>query len=152
MRVTIFEGSPEEYAKVRQHLETATPSTTSESATESRPANQSAGDEGPVTTLEARAILSRRPLSPAMKTLFRELYKAKDRKVGAAHLIKVMGLDPNTNQFAGAMGAFGRRHTHTPNVRPRASFFISEWQRDPGQWAYSLPPTVRAALEQEGVV
>ena len=59
-------------------------------------------------------------------------------------LHRVSGYKPQ--QFAGLMGAFGRRMSHTEGYDGAAHFFDYQWNEDQEAWEYSLPETVYQAL------
>ena len=49
-------------------------------------------------------------------------------------------------QFAGLMGAFGRRMSHTDGYDRDAHFFEYRWNNDEDAWEYRLPESVREVL------
>lgn len=102
------------------------------------------GDASPFVTEEAAAlVLSRRPLGNTHAKLLKLLYKANEAWTTAPQLQK--SLDLTTREFAGALGALGRRVSHTAGVGSR-SFLDQYWDAEHGYNLYRLPPSVRAAL------
>ena len=55
-------------------------------------------------------------------------------------------------QFAGLMGAFGRRVVNTPGYVLNSSFFDYEWDDERSCYLYRLPATSRAAVEKARLV
>ena len=56
------------------------------------------------------------------------------------------------SQFAGQMGAFGRRVANTEGYDSGLTFFKSRWNEDEDTWDYRLPDTVCEALVLEQLV
>lgn len=157
MKVTIFEGTPEEIAKAFPNLAGASQVSITE-ADSHRPIPSMAapnpsvgqGDTLFVTTDMARLVLKRRRLSPEMHIVLRALYEAYPSSVASEDLRDATGYDGA--QFRGMMGAFGRRLSHTDGYVEGSWFFDQDWDYDEGAYEYSLPETVREALELEGLV
>ena len=103
-----------------------------------------------VTTRFARRALKRLKLSKPMKKVLRALYKAETEWLPLATLQDVAGYSPA--QFAGLMGAFGRRLANTEGYDSEAEFFEYDWDDDGETWNYRLPETVREALALEQLV
>ena len=101
-----------------------------------------------VTTRFARRVLGRLKLSTPMKKVLKTLYEAPDW-LSIATLQDAAGYDPA--QFAGLMGAFGRRLANTEGYDPDTEFFEWKWADD-GTLNYRLPDTVRRALTDEGLI
>ena len=55
-------------------------------------------------------------------------------------------------QFAGLMGAFGRRVANTEGYDSDLLFFESRWNDNEETWDYRVPDTVREALALEQLV
>lgn len=108
----------------------------------------SANAAGFVDADQAYEILTRRALSPSQLVVLRILYQAKDAWVSAQVLQRETGC--STSEFAGLMGAFGRRVSYTKGV-DGLSFFIQQWDHEKGYNLYRLPETVREALEKAGL-
>ena len=157
MRLMVYEGTPEE---IRQVVDTLPKL----SRAVSPPPEQSAAPEPPdaddtdeepaerefVSVKVARLMLSRRVLSKQQLQVLRAIYKAHPNKVAAPDLQNLTGYTPS--QFAGLMGAFGRRLTHTPGYIEPTWFFDQEWDYENGHNLYGLPETVREAMHLEKLV
>lgn len=109
----------------------------------------SAGDWEFASTDVAFRCLTRRKLSKQLKAAMRMIYAASDW-VSASDIQNHVGY--NTAQFAGMMGAFGRRYVNTRGYVLNSSFFEQEWDEDLSCYIYRLPPTVRAAVSQARIV
>lgn len=103
-----------------------------------------------VTTRFARRALTRRRLSKPMRKVLKALYEAHPDWLPLPALHKVAGYRPP--QFAGLMGAFGRRMANTEGYDSEAYFFVYRWNDDEGTWDYRLPDSVREALELEELI
>ena len=103
-----------------------------------------------VTTRFARRVLTRLPLSTHMKNVLRELYEAHPDWLSQATLRDAAGYKPS--QYAGMMGAFGRRIANTEGYDSETRFFEWEWDDVEKTWYYRLPDTVREALTLEELI
>lgn len=153
MKMYVFEGTPEELSQVAKTLQMSAPlaeavDPSPEPLAPEKVSAKAEDTEG-VTLKFARRVLKRRELSSPLKAVFQRLYEANDW-VGIEELGEVSGY--SRSQFAGLMGAFGRRITHTQGYDEEAAFFYTEWDDDAGAWKYRLPDTVREALELENLV
>jgi len=157
MKVTILEGTPEEISHAFPHLNAPVspisvveprPPTPSSSGQEARPHN--ARVHLYVSTAVARAALGRRELAEEQLTVLRALYSAHPGMVLATTLAQQVGY--TRSQFAGLMGAFGRRVSHTEGYDGDAWFFEQQWNRGAGCYEYGLPETVREAMRLEQLV
>ena len=101
-----------------------------------------------VTTRVARRVLTRLKLSTHMKNVLKALYEAPDW-LSIATLRDAAKYNPA--QFAGLMGAFGRRLANTKGYAPGTVFFEYVWGDDE-TLNYRLPDTVRRALTDEGLI
>ena len=101
-----------------------------------------------VTIRVARRVLTRLKLSTPMKNVLKALYEAPDW-LSIATLRDAAKYNPA--QFAGLMGAFGRRLANTKGYVPDTVFFEYVWGDDEA-WNYRLPDTVRRALTDEGLI
>lgn len=101
-----------------------------------------------VTTRFARRALKRRKLSKPMKDMLRALYEAHPNWLSQESVRAASGYGPP--QYAGLMGAFGRRLVNTKGYDPEAEFF--ETVDDGETWNYRLPDSVREALTLENLV
>jgi hypothetical protein len=81
--------------------------------------------------------------------LLQALYQAGEGWTAAPALQAALGL--STREFAGLLGAFGKRVSKTGGEGPQ-TFFDQYWDHDKGYNLYRLPPSVRAALERARVV
>ena len=104
----------------------------------------------PVTTRFARRVLTRLPLSTPMKNVLREIYKAHPNRLSQATLQDVAGYEPS--QYAGMMGAFGRRIANTEGYDSETHFFEWKWDDEEETWCCRLPDTVREALTLEELI
>lgn len=93
--------------------------------------------------------LTRRPLGIISAKMLRTLDKAGDGWTAAPELQKTLGL--STREFAGLLGAFGKRISHTDGEGSR-TFFDQYWDQENGYNLYRLPPSVRSALRKAKVV
>ena len=103
-----------------------------------------------VTTRFARRALVRIKLSKPMRKLLRALYKAHPNWLSQATMREASGYEPA--QYAGLMGAFGRRLANTDGYDSEAYFFDVKWDDDQEEWVYRLPDSVREALTVEKVL
>ena len=103
-----------------------------------------------VTTRFARRVLGRLKLSTPMKNVLRALCEAHPGWLSMAKLRAAAGYNPS--QFAGLMGAFGRRLANTKGYDSDTVFFECVWDDDEETWNYRLPDTVRRALTDEGLI
>ena len=103
-----------------------------------------------VTTRHARRVLKRLPLSTQMKNVLRELYKAHPDWLSQAALQDIAGYEPS--QYAGMMGAFGRRRANTEGYDSETDFFEWKWDDEEETWNCRLPGTVREALTLEELI
>ena len=98
----------------------------------------------------ATRAITRLKLSPAQVKMLRELYKSNDKWVLATELQRVVGY--SASQFAGLMGAFGRRVAYTPGYVADSTFFETDWDYDKGCYRYRLPVSARTALAKADLV
>src|SRR5947209_6375751 len=110
VRVVIVEGTAEEVIAVTNQLASA-PAPAIATAVAPPPAADEEPSEGwnYVSEELATKVLSRRRLGDEQKIVLSTLAKAYPNFVGATDLQKATGYTPA--QFAGLMGAFGRRMT-----------------------------------------
>ena len=126
MRAFIFEGTAEEVGRVVQAMQPS-----SATSVEPPPTRPTTGDEEtwpPVTEEFARRVLTRRRLSGPVKAMLRTLSQVDPGDyVPVADLYEATGY--SSSQFAGLMGAFGRRIAHTEGYDENAVFFEYERER-----------------------
>jgi hypothetical protein len=142
---SVIEGSPEELAQY-------------EAFAKSRGA--SGGDVGVaetesvdwefVSTDVAFRALTRIKLGRQVKAVLRRVYLGGDKWTSATLLQKEVGYTPA--QFAGLMGAFGRRLVNTAGYVVNSSFWEYEWDGQQSCYLYRLPAPVRAAVEKARIV
>jgi len=146
----VIEGTPEE---VRETLALMR-MTSSEHAVAGRDqASQPDNGEEEIEYVSydvARTALTRIPLHAIQKKLFKAIYDAHPRRILATELQSILGYE--RPQFSGLMGALGRRFTHTQGYIAGTNVFDQEWDYERHCYDYSLPPTVKRALEDLGVV
>ncbi len=151
-----FEGTPEEIGGVLQSLPTVAALQTTAVELVDEPLASTIGPEPveseikTVTTPFARRVLNRRRLSAPMRAVLQALAEASPGWVALPELHEIAGYAPA--QFAGLMGAFGRRMASTDGYNPEAHFFLSRWSEEGDAWEYGLPDTVREAIALEGIV
>lgn len=149
VKLVVIDGTPEEVVAVAKGLEmgTVVPAGVAPAAP---PSDMDAEDKVFVTIEVARKVLSRRPLSREQMAVLKTLAKRHPDWVPAADLHKVTGYTPA--QFAGLMGAFGRRVTHTEGYVPGTWMFDAEWNYDIGAYDYRLPDSVLEAMKAEKLI
>lgn len=152
MKVMVFEGTPEEILAALPHLKDSLASTPVVAPSVTVPADGDAAATGSnfVSLRVARKVLTRRRLKPLQLVVLKEIYGAHPKPVLATELHKKTGY--TAAQFAGLMGAMGRRVSHTEGYMDGDLFFIQVWNEKAGCWAYGLPDTVREALKLEKIV
>lgn len=94
--------------------------------------------------------LTRLKLGKETKAILKELYAAGEDWTSAKQLQKLTGYSPS--QFAGLMGAFGRRVGNTPGYVRDSSFFEYDWDEAQSCYLYRLPSSSRAAVEKARVL
>ena len=151
-----IEGTPAELSGVLQALPGAAMVHTAAVELTDEVVESSTSSESPeegsrfVTTRFARRALKRLKLSKPMKKVMRALYEAHPERLPLATLQDVAGYSPP--QFAGLMGAFGRRLANTEGYDSDVEFFEYDWDEDGETWTYRLPDTAREALALEELV
>ena len=161
MKMTVYEGTVEEIAKIARAIhptatsivskesppETSLPVVTDESM--DAPTDSNAPQEF-VSVELARVALTRRPLSEGQKMVLGRLKAAHPEWVSRDELLKVTSY--TRHQFAGLMGAFGRRVTHTEGFVANTLMFDVRWNEDLGAWDYRLPDNTYEALILENLL
>ena len=94
--------------------------------------------------------LTRIKLSEQQKATIRLVYEGGDNWVHASDIQRTIGY--GTSQFAGMMGAFGKRFVNTRGYVLDSAFFDQEWDEDTSCYRYRLPPTVRSAVERAKIL
>ena len=99
-----------------------------------------------------RLMLTRRPVSRGQKKLYILLYDADDKGMTNSEIAKA--LEFSNYQFAGLMGALGRRINQTKGMEGSggidAIFEITP--APPDKWRYVMNPVLREALKLEGII
>ena len=103
-----------------------------------------------VSTAFARRVLTRRGLLRRMKGVLTALYEAHPGWVLLPKLHEITDYKPA--QFAGLLGAFGRRIANTEGYDSSLTFIQHRWNDDKGTWEYRIPKTVCDALAREQLV
>ena len=160
MKMIVYEGTVEEIAKIalaiqsaelnivsKESLEDSSTSTMDDST--DTPKESDASDKF-VSIEVARLALSRRPLSDGQKTVLGNLKAAHPEWVSRDELLAATNYTPH--QFAGLMGAFGRRVSHTEGFVANTSIFDFEWNDDLYAYDYRLPDNTFEALCLENLV
>jgi hypothetical protein len=93
--------------------------------------------------------LTRIKLGTETKAVLRRLHEAGDSWTSAKELQELVSYSPS--QFAGLMGAFGRRVSNTLGYVRDSSFFEYEWDGEKSCYLYRLPPSSRIAIEKARV-
>ena len=144
----VFEGTPEEISAVARSMLPATTGDVALSLEVQQDEARSQSSERPTkfATVEfARRVLGRRPvLSKPFKRVLKALNEAYPEWTLLSDLHSAAHYTPA--QFAGLMGAFGRRMSHTDGYDKDAHFFEFRWNDDEDAWEYRLPVTVREVL------
>ena len=149
MRLIVLEGTADEVGKVVQTLPPiATVSTTSVVSSEEKKQSASAsespdGMKKSVTEEFAHRVLSRRRLSKAQTIMLDALSEAYPQWVPIADLQAATDYTPA--QFAGVMGAFGRRMAATDGYDDKACFFDVERDEELGAYKFRLPESAHLA-------
>lgn len=103
-----------------------------------------------VTTRFARRVLKRLPLSKPMKDMLSALFQAYPEWLSRATLRDAA--EYGSSEYAGMMGAFGRRIANTEGFDSETEFFEWKWDDDERTWYCRLPDTVREALTLEELI
>ena len=152
MKAIVIDGTAEEVIQVLSTLQQSTSIQVLDVAEEKRaPSSRSGGNTQYVDKEFAIRVLTRLHLSEGVKAVLKALYDADAEFVSTTDLIEILDYE-NGHQFAGLMGAFGRRKANTPGNEKEAHFFEYRWKNDTDEWEYRLPDSVREALEQENLV
>lgn len=149
MKGYMFEGTAQEVIEAMTALQAASGGeATSNAVAAVAPTVAEEGEEKEfVSTEVARRVLNRRPLSREQLGVLKMLHAAFPEWVPAGKLQAAISYTPA--QFAGLMGAFGRRFSHTEGYVANTWLFDAEWDYDVGAYNYRLPETVKAAMDAE---
>lgn len=149
MKMFVFEGTPEEISAVaRSILPVATGDLALSVELQDETRAQSAERPTRFVTVDfARRVLNRRPvLSKALKRVLKALNDAHPDWLLLTELHSAAEYTPA--QYAGLMGAFGRRMSHTEGYDKDVHFFEFRWNDEEDAWEYRLPVAVRAVLNR----
>jgi hypothetical protein len=97
-------------------------------------------------------VLTRMPVPPAQRALYRALYDAGEAGLGATDL--AAAIQRTEPELAGVLGALGRRINRTPgadadpNNPPGVGLMFNIVQKD-GQWHYRMRDELRGVLEAQ---
>lgn len=151
MKAYLFEGTAQEVIEVMTAMQAMPNAAAQDAAVAVAPTVAEEGEDKEFVSIEvARRVLSRRPLSREQLAVLKMLYSALPDWVPAAKLQAAISYTPA--QFAGLMGAFGRRFSHTEGFVENTWLFDAEWDYEVGAYNYRLPETVKAAMEAEKLV
>jgi hypothetical protein len=142
---SVIEGSPEELAQYEAFAKSRGASDEGVGAGETESV-----DWEFVSTDVAFRALTRIKLGRQVKAVIRRVYLGGDKWTSATLLQKEVGYTPA--QFAGLMGAFGRRLVNTAGYVLNSSFWEYEWDGQQSCYLYRLPAPVRAAVEKARIV
>ena len=142
---SVIDGTPEEIAQYEAFQRFHRPASSNES--------QGAADS-PTTEIDweyvssdvAFRALTRIKLGKETKAVLGTIHAGGEAWTTATVLQKKINYSPS--QFAGLMGAFGRRLVNTPGYVLHSAFFEQEWDSDRSCYIYRLPPSVRLAVEK----
>ncbi|WP_408590345.1 hypothetical protein [Novosphingobium sp.] len=142
---SIVEGTPEEFAQYEAFRKLHGANEPSQlKAVGSTTASE--GDWQYVSSDVAFRALTRIKLGREAKAVLSYIYTEGDAWTPATVLQQKIGYSPS--QFAGLMGAFGRRLVNTGGYVLNSAFFEQEWDSERLCYLYRLPPSVRAAVEK----
>ncbi len=155
MKMYVFEGTPEEISKVAATMQPMKPLNLIElegekpTATVRSLPKPSENIERYVTKKFAKRALTRLELSKPIKGMIKRLLEAGENWVPTQEVYKASGYDQA--QFAGMMGAFGRRMSYTKGFDEQAHFFDYRWDDVEQSWEYRLPKSVTKAIKEIGL-
>jgi hypothetical protein len=138
MRVILFEGTQAEFAEVKQHFAHALAIPV---AAEPKFRESEAKSISPETLSSEKIcdvivdLFTRRPLPESMVQIFEALFKDREG-LSSRRLIEMLGI--TSSQFAGVMGAFGRRISHTEGWPENLQLAENYWVQ--GERHYRLTP------------
>jgi hypothetical protein len=95
-------------------------------------------------------VLTRRPLSLEQRAVIAAIYNSHPDGILATELQAKIGY--STSQFAGLMGALGRRLVNTQGYVDYTWFVDNQWEAEHGCNRYRFPESVREAIEKADLV
>lgn len=160
MKMYLFEGTPEEIGQVMKTMEPSGGASLVAATKDAKnrpplplspPTGANDEDERRefVTVEFAREAMTRIALSEPLKNVLVALRKADPEWVPVADLYEASGY--TFQQFAGLMGAFGRRMKYTKGYDEDVHFFDAEWDEKAEAWNYRLPDSVIEAMQLEAI-
>lgn len=102
---------------------------------------------GPSVWPDALVARAYRESSPKMKAFLDYLADRPDARLKAAELADAVGYKPH--QFAGLLGAFGRRTKNRYRNPGGHWFFGAEWSSDEWSWIYWMPVEVAEVIKSQ---
>jgi hypothetical protein len=156
MKITVFEGSPTELAEAFPDFFRDSKKILSENSFSEAPKSPRAEINSIPTSAESRVYVSktiaqdffrRRPLNEKQRAVFTTVLSGHPAPVPSTILLEKTGY--SSSQFAGLMGALGRRLANTDGFVNPMQIFILEWDHVKWCQTYRLPETVREALAEE---
>ena len=100
-----------------------------------------------------KRMITRAPISRGQRALYEELYQAGDEGMTNRELATALSFSPY--QFAGLLGALGRRIEYTDGSDQFGGIgigLIFEIRRMDDVWRYWIRPAFKTVLEEEGIV
>lgn len=153
MKVIIFEGTPEEFARAKPDLLGTHPDAVVVTERTEGPVQSVDTSTNTLNKQIVMRVLTRRPLSPNLRKVLKALLKADTNGLSTKEIAKTVGI--NRQELAGVFGAFGRRMANTPGWPDGVSIvgYAQEYNDDAGkeEWRYWLQPAVREILENGAV-
>lgn len=154
MRMLVFEGTVEEIKELqRELLRSGVSALAVEAMDEHLPSTPESGltpGRKFVSADVAFRFFTRRPLSREQRAVIAAIYNSHPDGILATELQRQISYRPS--EFAGLMGAFGRRLTNTPGYVDYTWLFDNQWQGEQGCNLYRFPESVREAVERAGLV
>ena len=158
MRMLVFEGTIDEIKEMQRELMRSgapalaveVPVDTTGVASGSSPAPGLTPGRPFVSTEVALRFLTRRPLSPKQRAVITAIYNSHPDGILATELQRQIGY--TTSQFAGLMGAFGRRLGNTRGHSGYTWAFDNQWEAEHQCNRYRFPPSMREAIERADLV
>ena len=142
---SVIDGTPEEIAQYEAFQRFHGPVTFSESQGNADSLTPAIDWEFVSSDVAFRA-LTRIKLGKETKAVLGTIHSGGEAWTTATALQQKINYSPS--QFAGLMGAFGRRLVNTPGYVLHSAFFEQEWDADRSCYIYRLPPSVRLAVEK----
>ena len=158
MKAIVLEGTPEEIRAALPSLDQSASTlvlarTAPKAHSKAVPVENEDDEDMEVSYIEkqtARRFLNRRQLHDTQRTVLVTLAEAHPKMVTAPALQEKLSY--STSQFAGTMGALGRRLTHTPGWVEGDCLFVQEWDSEQGYYCYGLPDSVIEAMKAEKLI